>query len=141
MARNSSTKVKVSAALNGTGDYKRNISPSGEKTHIANLELLTDSTVFKNKMANKSGWYGARLNFIMKFYGRSLEEVAYALRTYISKVSMWANNGKYINCNEPLVPSPKELEKLCFFFEIDSKYFTEPVINIRITEQIKIEVI
>lgn len=104
-----------------------------EALHIKNLELETKELIRRNSKAISDKFYGERLRVLMNFYDRKMIEICKLIGIRSYDLSSYVNNIRK--------PSIAHLDKICFFFEIDKAYFTQHAVEIRITEQLKIEFI
>lgn len=109
------------------------ISQDNEKQHLESLELLVGEVIIENVKGVINNFYGNRLRFLMAFYDKKLDTICEAIFVNKQKVSYWTRNLSK--------PNSQELEKLALLFEVPESFFTDSIIKIRITQQLKIEII
>lgn len=111
----------------------KKIKHEEEEDHLKVLDLKSEELTRYNDLGKEQRFYGQRLRALLNFYGKKSQEVAKALHIPDATFSRYVNN--------ELKPIRLEVDRICFFFEIERAYFTQPIVEIRITEQLKIELL
>lgn len=116
----------------------RDQSPDDKESLKLSLLSLERRNIPSSRESRKIGWYGKRLKVIRDYYEMTTDELVFLLdlktivdaskRTLVS----WEKNH--------IKPSDKEIDKLCFIFEVPKEFFINDEITIKITEQLKIEI-
>ena len=99
-----------------------------ENFNLDIIKLDNKTTIDDNDRGKKLKWYGKRLFLIRNFYNKTAIELCIYLNISTTKVSDWELN--------KAKPTPKEIEKLAFLFEVKETFFTNEEIGIIINEQI-----
>ena len=102
-----------------------------EKLKFRTLDLYNNPTTLnENVNGIELNWYGKRLTILRQLYNKSCSEIAVYLDTRLLTVSEWERNRSK--------PCEKEIERLCFLFEVPDNFFTNETINLKIKQQLKI---
>jgi len=102
-----------------------------EAINLEIINLFGKDFMNRNEAANTLKWYGQRLLMIRTFYNKTSSSISVATgfsRSYLSKYE-----------SNEMIPSKEFIKKVAFIFEVPERFFTDKNINIKITEQLKIE--
>lgn len=98
-----------------------------ENRRLPLLDLESRTVTIRNERGKRFRWYGARLILLIKFYDKTVKEVAKAVRANPSTVRSWCSNLRK--------PSDLNINRLSFLFEIEKEFFTAKYVKMVITEQ------